>query len=182
VRQILQLAAAGATQKFALFSDPRLESNVYHGNIAFIGDSTHLMLGNFGADAGFALEDVYALSKSLDWAHSGRRPLAEALGIFTSIRSPHYQRLYRTVDKFTAIKANLQTEGLDFDRDIEERVKRISMASETWMYYYEIDKAVDQALVDADDRIYHHHLAQEPKDQVDGSAAERYGSAGVADE
>lgn len=47
---------------------------VAHGNVAL---TAHPPLGNFGAGAGFALEDVYALTKTLDWAWS-RGKIADA--------------------------------------------------------------------------------------------------------
>ncbi|KAL4744795.1 hypothetical protein BDW72DRAFT_199244 [Aspergillus terricola var. indicus] len=150
VREVLQLAARGETQEFALFSGPRLEHIVSHGNIAFIGDAIHPLQGNFGSGAGFALEDVYALAKVLEWAWLRRRPLPEGLELFDSIRSPHYERLFGAIDRFSAIKASLQSECLLIDEEIAERVKRISRASESWMYHYEIDAVVDQALLEAD--------------------------------
>lgn len=69
VCQILLLAAQnGGAQEFALFSGTRLNRVVSHGNIAFVGDAAHALLGNFGSGAGFALEDVYTLGKALDWS------------------------------------------------------------------------------------------------------------------
>ena len=76
--------------------------------------------------------------------------MADALELFDSIRSPHYTKLYGTLDRLAAIKATLLTEGLSVDEEIEERVRRISLASESWMYDYEIDKVVDEALQEAD--------------------------------
>ncbi|KAI1772378.1 FAD/NAD(P)-binding domain-containing protein [Hypoxylon cercidicola] len=153
IRQILRLAAEGETQEFALFSGPRLKHVVSHGNIAFVGDSSHPLLGNFGSGAGFALEDVYTLTKALDWAWPKEKPLADALELFDSIRSPHYKRLYEVVDGFAAIKAELRSENLLVDEEIAERVKRISCASESWMYYYEIDKVVHEFLCAADSKL-----------------------------
>ena len=150
IRQILCLAAEGETQEFALFSGPRLERIVSHGSVAFIGDASHALLGNFGSGAGFALEDVYTLTRALDWAWRRNRPLADALDFFNSVRSPHYQRLYQVLDNFSAIKAALRAENLSVDEEISERVKRISLASESWMYSYEIIKIVDEALRQVD--------------------------------
>ncbi|KAI1458976.1 FAD/NAD(P)-binding domain-containing protein [Annulohypoxylon moriforme] len=152
IRQIIHLAAEGKTQEFALFSGPRLKRIVSHGNIAFIGDAAHPLLGNFGSGAGFALEDVYTLAKTIGWAWSNGKPLSFALDSFDSIRSPHYERLYKTLDNFTRIKMTLREEGLSVDDEIAERVKRISHASESWMYYYEIDKVVDEYFCEADKR------------------------------
>ncbi|KAK4219872.1 hypothetical protein QBC37DRAFT_72796 [Rhypophila decipiens] len=154
VRQILELAAKeGNTQEYAMFSGTRLESAISSGNIAFVGDAAHALLGNFGSGAGFALEDVYALGRALEWAWNRRpskdqeeTPLAQALDLFDSIRSPHYQRLYKILDNFKAIKVNLHAEHRPVDEEIAERVKRISDASEEWMYDYDIVQAVDDTL------------------------------------
>ncbi|KAJ8123924.1 hypothetical protein ONZ43_g240 [Nemania bipapillata] len=151
VRQILGLAAQGETQEFALFSGPRLEHMVSHGNTALIGDASHPLLGNFGSGAGFALEDAYTLAKVLEWAFFKNQSLPDALGLFDRIRSPHYARLYGVLDKFATVKKRLQVEDLTVDEEIAERVKRISLASESWMYYYEIDKVVENALQEAED-------------------------------
>ncbi|KAH8894145.1 FAD/NAD(P)-binding domain-containing protein [Thozetella sp. PMI_491] len=153
IRQILRLAADGETQEFALCSGPRLQCVVSHGNIALIGDASHPLSGNFGSGAGLALEDVYALARVLEWSWSRERTLADALEMFDAIRSPHYMKLYRAMDRFASIKAGLREEHLSLDEEIAERVKRISLASEQWMYHYEIDKRVNEALRDADKRI-----------------------------
>jgi salicylate hydroxylase len=150
VRQALDLAAAAETQEFALLSGPRLESMVFHDNVAFIGDAAHALCGNFGAGAGFALEDVYTLARSLEWIYKRDRPLKDALELYDSIRSPHYHRLYELITKFAKIKAGLGAEGLPIDEEIEQRIQRIAQASETWMYYYEIDKVVDEVINEVD--------------------------------
>lgn len=146
IRKILRLAAKGETQEFALCAGSRLDHVIAHDNIALIGDSSHPMLGNFGSGAGFALEDVYTLTKILDWAYRRCYKLAYALQLFDSIRSPYYQRLYKLLDEFTAIKAALRKENLPIDDDINERVQRIAGASREWMYHYEIDREVDEYL------------------------------------
>lgn len=62
IQQVLRLAAKGQTLEFALYSGAHLEHIVSNGNIAFIGDASHALLGNFGSGAAFALEDVYTLA------------------------------------------------------------------------------------------------------------------------
>lgn len=153
IQQILRLAAKEKTQEFALMSGPRLKRIVTGENIAFVGDASYPLQGNFGAGAGFALEDVYTLAKALDWARSRNKPLVDALELFDSIRSPHYERLFKVIDNFASIKAKLRAEGLPIDEEISERVKRISHASELWMYYYEIDKVVKEAIREADKHV-----------------------------
>lgn len=153
VRQILRLAAKGNTQEFALFSGPHMKHIVSCANVAFIGDASHALLGNFGCGAGFALEDVYTLAKTLEWAWQRDRYLFEALELFDSIRSAHYFRLYEAIDGFAAIKAELRQQRLSLDDEIAERVRRIADASQSWMYSYEIDKVVEAVLKAADEQI-----------------------------
>lgn len=133
----------------------------FHGNIAFVGDAAHALCGNFGAGAGFALEDVYTLAQCLAWSQTRRRCLKDALYLYDSIRSPHYQRLFEVLSKFAKIKANLAAEDLPIDKEIEQRIKRLVCASESWMYDYEIDKVVGDAIRDADACINSNSLQEQ---------------------
>ncbi|KAF0323347.1 salicylate hydroxylase [Colletotrichum asianum] len=146
VRKVIQLAAQGKTEEFALFSGARLESVISHDAIALIGDASHPLSGAFGAGAGFALEDVWALTRSLDFARANGEGLAVALKLYDQIRSPHYRDLYGVLDNFAAVNSKLLAEQLPADDEIEERVRRASEKKATWMYHYEIDKAVERLL------------------------------------
>ena len=150
IRQILRLAAEAGTQEFALFSGPRLERVVHGNNIALIGDASHPLSGAFGAGAGFALEDTYALSKSIDWAWARDKPLAEGLELFDSIRSPHYKGLYQVLDKFGASNAKILAEKLPVDEEIALRVQKMREDGDSWMYYYKVDEVVEEAIQAAD--------------------------------
>ncbi|KAJ0367409.1 hypothetical protein COL26b_011249 [Colletotrichum chrysophilum] len=144
VRKVIQLAAQGKTEEFALFSGARLESVISHDAIALIGDASHPLSGAFGAGAGFALEDVWALTRSLDFARTNGEGLAAALKLYDQIRSPHYRDLYGVLDSFAAVNSKLLAEHLPADDEIEERVRRASEKKATWMYHYEVDKAVEK--------------------------------------
>ncbi|KAI3542638.1 hypothetical protein CSPX01_06843 [Colletotrichum filicis] len=125
IRQILRIAAEGDTQEFALFSGPHLEHVTCSGNIAFVGDASHAMLGNFGSGAGFALEDVYTLGRTLEWASSAGKTLPEALNLFDRIRSPYYERLHQAIKEFATIKTALRAERLPLDEEIAERSTKL---------------------------------------------------------
>ncbi|KAK1984200.1 hypothetical protein LZ30DRAFT_748067 [Colletotrichum cereale] len=146
VRRVIRLAAQGKTEEFALFSGARLESVISHGALALIGDASHPLSGAFGAGAGFALEDVYALTRSIDWARRNAEGLPAALELYDQIRSPHYRDLYGVLDGFAALNSSLLAEKLSANEEIEERVRRAGESKSTWMYHYEIDKAVDKFL------------------------------------
>ncbi|KAF0645931.1 hypothetical protein FPSE5266_08078 [Fusarium pseudograminearum] len=79
--------------------------------------------------------------------------LLEHNGAADNIRSEDYFRPEQgqiEQRRFAEIKAELRAKSLTLDDEIAERVKRISKASESWMYDYEIDKVVDEALEAAD--------------------------------
>ncbi|KAI5464227.1 hypothetical protein BGZ63DRAFT_148489 [Mariannaea sp. PMI_226] len=152
VRKIVALAAAtGGTQEFALFSGARLDSVIAHESIALIGDASHPLSGAFGAGAGFALEDVYALTKTLEWAWERGRGLPTALRLYDKIRSPHYRDLYAVLDWYAGIGAEIKAEGLAVDEEIEQRVKRTIGKRGEWMYHYEVEAVVDDILQQADE-------------------------------
>ncbi|KAH6888162.1 hypothetical protein B0T10DRAFT_538865 [Thelonectria olida] len=147
VRKVVALAAAtGGTQEFALFSGPRLDSVIALDSIALIGDASHPLSGAFGAGAGFALEDVYALTKTLEWAWKGGKGLTAALNVYDKIRSPHYGDLYDVLDWYAGIGAEIKAEGLSVDDEIEQRVKRTTGKKGSWMYHYEVETVVDDIL------------------------------------
>lgn len=155
VRKVLQLAAEGDTQEFALFSGPRLESVILYDAVALIGDASHPLSGAFGAGAGFALEDVYALTQSLRWAWKRNKGLGFALKLYDDIRSPHYRGLYDVLDGYAAINSELLAEKLPVDQEIEQRVRRTAGKKSTWMYHYEVAKVVDDVLREADVPVVH---------------------------
>ncbi|KAK7409393.1 hypothetical protein QQX98_008455 [Neonectria punicea] len=152
VRKVVALAAAqGGTQEFALFSGPRLESVIALDAIALIGDASHPLSGAFGAGAGFALEDVYALTKSVEWAWKGGKGVAAALELYDRIRSPHYGDLYAVLDWYGGIFAEVAAEGLSVDEEIAQRIRRTRGKQGSWMYHYDIEKAVDEIIQGLDE-------------------------------
>lgn len=147
VRKILQMVAdAGGTQEFALFSGPRLGTVVTLKSVALVGDASHPLSGAYGAGAGFALEDAYALSKTLEWAWAHGKGLTAALKAYDEIRSPHYENLYKTLDWLGSIAKEVAAEGLPVDEEIEQRTLRTWVKETSWMYDYDIQKVVDSFL------------------------------------
>ncbi|KAF5000795.1 hypothetical protein FGRMN_1402 [Fusarium graminum] len=150
VRQVLKLAAEGETQEFALFSGPRLERVVALDSIALIGDASHPLSGAFGAGAGFALEDVYTLSKTLEWAWTRGQGIKVALELYDRIRSPHYHDLYDVLDWYGGVFKGIAAEGLSVDEEIAARVRRTKGKRSDWMYHYDIQTVVDDVLGNLD--------------------------------
>jgi salicylate hydroxylase len=140
------LAAKGETQEFALFSGPRLERVVALDSIALIGDASHPLSGAFGAGAGFALEDVYALTKALEWTWARGQGIKVALELYDGTRSPHYSNLYDVLDWYGDVTKRIAAEGLSVDEEIAARVRRTKGKKSDWMYYYDIQTVVDDVL------------------------------------
>jgi 2-polyprenyl-6-methoxyphenol hydroxylase-like FAD-dependent oxidoreductase len=46
-----------------------------------------------GSGAGFALEDVYALTQSVAWAYRHNLKLRDGLRLFDAVRGPYYKQL-----------------------------------------------------------------------------------------
>ncbi|KAM0214416.1 hypothetical protein ACHAPA_000382 [Fusarium lateritium] len=148
VRRVIRLAAKGETQEFALFSGPRLEHVVALDSIALIGDASHPLSGAFGAGAGFALEDVYTLTKALEWAWTRGQGIKVALELYNRIRSPHYSGLYDVLDWYGDVVKGIAAERLPVDEEIEARVRRTKGKRSDWMYYYDIQTVVDEVLAE----------------------------------
>ncbi|KAN0102110.1 FAD/NAD(P)-binding domain containing protein [Hyaloscypha variabilis] len=154
------LALAKDVKQYALFAGPRLESIVAHGSVALVGDASHPLSGAFGSGAGFALEDVYVLTRSVAWAHDQGRSLREALELLKKVRGPHYKRLYDILDQFGETAAYLNTRDFTFDEAVEILVEKNWGERHTWMYEYDIQKAFR----DTGEREGADHLASESSD------------------
>ncbi|RAO69467.1 uncharacterized protein BHQ10_005479 [Talaromyces amestolkiae] len=127
-------------QKFALFAGPRLESVVSRGSIALVGDASHPLSGAFGAGAGFALEDAFALVKSVAWARSRGHELRDGLNLYDRVRSPHYQSMvlkYRILDDFKASDRILNAGNFSFDEGVAHTVRNKWHGKYKWLFDYD---------------------------------------------
>ncbi|CRG88311.1 UNC93-like protein C922,05c [Talaromyces islandicus] len=125
-------------QKFALFAGPRLDTVVARGAIALVGDASHPLSGAFGNGAGFALEDSYALTRSVSWAQLRGHSLKDALDLYDRVRSPHYHELYKILDEFSASDAVQKENNLSFDEAVAHTISGKWGAEYTWLYDYNI--------------------------------------------
>ncbi|OJJ33436.1 hypothetical protein ASPWEDRAFT_115369 [Aspergillus wentii DTO 134E9] len=136
-------------KKFALFSGPRLEKVVSHASIALVGDASHPLSGAFGAGAGFALEDVYVLSRAVEWAYSRGYSIKDGLGLFDRVRTPHYNAMYEILDGFAASNAAIQ-KATSFDEAVSVIVAEKWNNDHDWLYHYDVEK-VWRKTVEAED-------------------------------
>ncbi|RAK96507.1 FAD-dependent oxidoreductase, partial [Aspergillus ibericus CBS 121593] len=121
-------------KKFALFSGPRLSRIISHGSIALIGDASHR------AGAGFALEDVYVLTRAVKWAHDRGLPISDGLELFDRVRAPHYAAMYEILDGYS--KADVTVKETDgFDEAVSVIVANKWDDDHGWLYRYNVEEA-----------------------------------------
>ncbi|KAI1777189.1 FAD/NAD(P)-binding domain-containing protein [Hypoxylon cercidicola] len=145
LQQLLRLATC--VRKFDFFAGGRLGAVTdAPRSVALVGDASHPLSGAFGAGAAFALEDAYVLAGGLRWARAGGRAAADGLELFDRVRSPHYEALYATLDKSARAEKELGTLGLEGDDEIRRRVEKVWSSQNSWMYYYEADNALRDAI------------------------------------
>jgi salicylate hydroxylase len=96
----------------------------------------HHLLGAFGSGAAFALEDAWIFAQSLMHTRSLNRPVAEALRIFDSIRSPYYLRMYQHLDQQKKIIQDAKASNADqsFGESLGTKVGTFGGEKLTWIY------------------------------------------------
>ncbi|TAQ86511.1 hypothetical protein B7494_g5166 [Chlorociboria aeruginascens] len=99
VQEALRAVPEGQWKEFSSFSGPRLETVRAWDKVVLIGDASHPLTGAFGSGAAFALQDGWILAQAIEHTASSAQPLADALAIFDSIRSPYYHRMYKHLDQ-----------------------------------------------------------------------------------
>ncbi|KAI1141714.1 FAD/NAD(P)-binding domain-containing protein [Hypoxylon sp. FL0543] len=148
IQQLLRLVTY--VQKFDFFAGDRLSSVVDRsGSVALVGDASHPLSGAFGAGAGFALEDAHVLAGALRWAHNEGRSIADGLRLFDCVRAPHYSALYKILNGFSTAEKELAALGLPADEEIRYRIGRIWNSKNNWIYHYEADNALKDAVEQA---------------------------------
>ncbi|GAT24923.1 monoxygenase [Aspergillus luchuensis] len=121
-------------KKFALFSGPRLSSVISHGSIALVGDASHR------AGAGFALEDVYVLTRAVKWAHERGLPIQDGLELFDGVRAPHYAAMYDILDGYGKSDVSVRKTD-DFDEAVSLIVANKWDDDHGWLYRYNVEEA-----------------------------------------
>ncbi|KAM0540893.1 hypothetical protein ACHAPJ_013459 [Fusarium lateritium] len=140
VQQLLSLVTQ--VKRFDYFGGSRLPSIVNHGSVALIGDAAHPLSGAFGAGAAFALEDAHALAGALCLAASSSADLEYTLRLFDNTRSPHYRALYETLDEIAASHEETVDKAATVEEEIVGRIENVSKAKHTWMYYHDVEQAL----------------------------------------
>ncbi|KAK4701232.1 microfibrillar-associated protein 1, partial [Phenoliferia sp. Uapishka_3] len=144
VRALLDASPEG-WKEYAYFGAPRLASVVI-GSVALLGDASHPLSGAFGAGAGFAAEDAYVLSKSVEHARKTGQTLATALRLYDETRSPHYSGLYREIERTgKALRVASSRPDITWDEAVDAKVGAFS-DNTAWIYDYDVQAAWEATL------------------------------------
>ncbi|KAE8166062.1 monooxygenase [Aspergillus tamarii] len=145
------LSKVEEVKNFPLFAGPRLSKVISHGSIALIGDASHPLSGAFGAGAGFALEDVYVLTRAVKWGHERDLPVSDALALYDKVRSPHYKDMYDILDGFRASDTSIK--GLtSFDDIVVANIQNKWTDDHHWLYHYNVQEVWRKAYEEEDAR------------------------------
>jgi salicylate hydroxylase len=106
-------ALSRVPEEFSAFAGQRLEKVTAWDKVVLICDASHPLTGKmtqmtvsirnhthgfqsgaFGSGAAFTMQDSWILAQAIAHSRSSREPLASALAIFDSFRSPYYHRMF----------------------------------------------------------------------------------------
>jgi len=142
VREALAQVPEGQWKEFSAFAGPRLDRLTGWDKVVLIGDASHPLSGAFGSGAAFALEDAWILARAIEYTRGSSRPVAEALPIFDSIRSPYYLRMYQHLDqqKQKILDAKAANPGQNFETSLRARIEAFGGEEKMgWIYQNDIE-------------------------------------------
>ncbi|PMD17737.1 salicylate hydroxylase [Hyaloscypha hepaticicola] len=126
----------GLWKEFSSFAGPRLEKVTAWDKVVLIGDASHPLTGAFGSGAAFAMQDNWFLAQAIGHTRMSRQPLASALAIFDSIRSPYYKKMYEHLDTQTKRVQDAKANNLkqSFEEMLQLKIKGLSGGDLSWIY------------------------------------------------
>lgn len=104
-------------------------SGAFGKRFNFISSSCPVWLYFLGAGAGFALEDAYALVKSVGWAKSRGHQLRDALNLYDRVRSPHYQSMVSHLENVYVFHETMKSWDLGFEVSRPRRIQGVRQDS-----------------------------------------------------
>ncbi|CAI7616788.1 unnamed protein product [Penicillium pancosmium] len=146
VRDAVDAVEEGEWWEFAGFAGPRLDHITGWGKVALIGDASHPLSGAFGSGATFAMEDGWILARALELTKFTGRPLSDSLEIFSKIRSPYYNRMYKHLDEVQEKLQQVQAESTGFDGFLKSKIDSFLYGDKDFIYKNDISKVWDAYL------------------------------------
>lgn len=96
--------------------------------------------GAFGSGAAFAFEDAYVLAQAIGEARREGQTLAAALDAYDTVRSPHYEALYKVLDGNAKSAKEVAASHPEYQDDdlIEDIIAKGFEKDTQWIYKYDV--------------------------------------------
>ncbi|KAH8806196.1 hypothetical protein F5884DRAFT_737938 [Xylogone sp. PMI_703] len=127
-------------EQWALF-DLMHDEKYYRGRIAILGDAAHASTPYNAAGVGMAMEDAYVISQVVGRAKD-KKELGRAFEIYDALRRSRTQKLVRNSRESGKIWQLSDEET----RDIPSKLREQLDAKYHWIWNYDLQKEVEQAL------------------------------------
>ncbi|KAF4500917.1 Monooxygenase, FAD-binding [Fusarium agapanthi] len=138
---------------FPNYAGAALDTWSFSNRVALVGDAAHTHGGSFAAGGSLAIDDAYALYRSLDhvWPPSSARTgkptraqLAQVFELYEATRKPHLDKLLSIVHKnISGQKSNIERAATETDEQLRLRVK--GRMNPSWISEHDVVAAFEQA-------------------------------------
>ncbi|ENH69568.1 Salicylate hydroxylase [Fusarium oxysporum f. sp. cubense race 1] len=139
---------------FPNYAGAALDTWSFSDRVALVGDAAHTHGGSFAAGGSLAIDDAYALYRSLDhiWPPSSaqtRKPtkaqLAQVFKLYEATRKPHLDKLLGIVHKnISGQKSNIDRATTETDEQLIRRVKE--RMNPSWISEHDVVAAFERAV------------------------------------
>ncbi|SCV45840.1 related to salicylate 1-monooxygenase [Fusarium fujikuroi] len=139
---------------FPNYAGAALDTWSFSNRVALVGDAAHTHGGSFAAGGSLAIDDAYALYRSLDhvWppssAQSGKptkAQLAQVFELYEATRKPHLDKLLGIVHKnISGQRSNIERATTETDDQLRQRVK--GRMDPSWISEHDVVAAFERAV------------------------------------
>ncbi|KAL9570063.1 hypothetical protein ACKAV7_005784 [Fusarium commune] len=139
---------------FPNYAGAALDTWSFSNRVALVGDAAHTHGGSFAAGGSLAIDDAYALYRSLDhvWPPSSaqigkptKAQLAQVFELYEATRKPHLDKLLGIVHKnISGQKSNIERATTETDEQLIRRVKE--RMNPSWISEHDVVAAFEQAV------------------------------------
>ncbi|KAM5373077.1 hypothetical protein ACJA88_008605 [Fusarium oxysporum] len=139
---------------FPNYAGAALDTWSFSDRVALVGDAAHTHGGSFAAGGSLAIDDAYALYRSLDhiWPPSSaqtgkptKAQLAQVFKLYEATRKPHLDKLLGIVHKnISGQKSNIDRATTETDEQLIRRVKE--RMNPSWISEHDVVAAFERAV------------------------------------
>ncbi|KAH7261010.1 uncharacterized protein BKA55DRAFT_560119 [Fusarium redolens] len=139
---------------FPNYAGAALDTWSFSNRVTLVGDAAHTHGGSFAAGGSLAIDDAYALYRSLDhiWPPSSAQTgkptkvqLAQVFELYEATRKPHLDKLLGIVHKnISGQKSNIERATTETDEQLRRRVKE--RMNPLWISEHDVVAAFERAI------------------------------------